>query len=346
MFPCRIGVGLTLALAMLLSSARPGHAQFFKTMGDMLDIITENGDSLDPNYVTFLPKLWSPRASYEKKFLTFGFHPKGSPKVGNQFYPNRTSTLGLGLYYREFGVGIGFSLPNSQTRIDNLGITKSLDLTLNSYKARYGYDLFLYSYKGFFLARPGLFYPQSQVLKPYPQRADVKFFQIGGNYFHIMNRHRFSLQAPYMFVRKQRESAGSLLWMIGTRYTRIKGDSAIDTLSITDINTRFDFAKGQFLSIYLLPGYSYTFVFASDWFVNATAFAGYGLQTQYYSRGSTQDFRMNAMPVLNLRGAAGFNGDNVFFGGQVNFEFTRNQVKGTRLSTRNDIFRIIGGFRF
>lgn len=322
------------------------HAQPLKIRNDVLDLIAASGDSLDLNYVRPFEKLWSPRISYERKYLTFGFHPKGSTRAERtQYYPNRTSSVGLGIYYRELGLNLGLSLPNSESRLKNLGLTRSLDLTLNSYKARYGFDLFLHNYKGFFLTKPGLFYPESRVLKPYPQRGDMKLFQIGGDYFHIMNPHRFSFQAPYMFVKKQMRSAGSLLWMAGSRYTRIKGDSVIDTIRANDVVEQYSFHKARFYTAYILPGYAYTFM-AGKWFVNGTIFAGPGLQVQYYSRGDKDAFRLSPVTMANLRGAAGYNGDEFFFGGQINFEFTQNLLEGTRFSTRNDIFRLIGGFRF
>lgn len=333
-----------ILLLTALSIACQGFAQPFRIRNDVLDLVAASGDSLDHNYVRPFPKLWTLRAAYERKFLTFGFHPKGHPRTNPQFYPNRTSTLGLGVTYRELGIGLGLSLPNSESRVKNLGLTKSLDLSLNSYKARYGYDLFLYNYKGFFMAKPGLFYPESRVLKPYPQRSDVKFFQIGGNYFSILNPHRFSLQAPFMFVKKQMRSAGSPLFMISNRYTRIKGDTAIATLQQNNIHDSYYFAKAQFFTAFILPGYAYTLV-AGSWFVNATLFAGPGLQAQYYTRGDKDAFLLNPITVTNLRTAAGYNGNEFFFGGQANFEFTRNLLNGTRYSTRNDIFRVIAGVR-
>jgi hypothetical protein len=320
------------------------HAQPFRIRNDVLDLIAASGDSLDHNYVRHFAKLWSPRIAYERKFLTFGFHPKGDPNKGPQFYPNRTSTLGIGINFRELGVGFSVSLPNSDSRIKNLGLTKSLDFTINSYKARYGFDFFLYKYRGFFLAKPGLFYPESRVLKPYPQRSDVRFFQLGGNYFHIFNPHRFSFQAPYMFVKKQMRSAGSFLTMGGGRYTKITGDYPIDTIIANDVNETYAFKKALFVTAYILPGYAYTLV-AGSWFANLTLFAGPGLQVQYYTRADKDAIRLNAISVVNLRGAAGYNGDEFFFGGQANFEITQNQLDGTRYSTRNDIFRIIAGFR-
>lgn len=347
MFPCRVGwlSGLILSGWMLIAAPGAGIAQPFRIRDDVLDLIASSGDSLDYAYVRPFAKLWTPRLSYERKYLTFGFHPKGSPREGDQYYPNRTSSISAGLYYREVGLSAGFSLPNSDSRLKNLGLTKSIDLTANSYKARYGVDLFLYSYKGFFLAKPGLFYPESRVLKPYPQRGDVRLFQIGGNYFHIMNPHRFSFQAPYMFVKKQMRSAGSILFMAGSRYTRIKGDSVIDTIQANDVVERYSFEKGRFYTAYILPGYAYTFV-ADDWFVNGTLFAGPGLQVQYYTRGEKDAIRLLPTTMINLRAAAGYNGDDFFFGGQMHFELIRSLLEGTRFSTRNDIFRLIGGVRF
>ncbi len=351
MFPCRVSqffgwmvigwMALTLA-----SSTQTALAQPFRIRNDVLDLIASSGDSLDHHYVRSFGKLWSPRMSYERKYITFGFHPRNSSlDERQQYYPNRTSTIGVGIYYREIGISAGISMPNSDTRLKNLGITKSLDLTLNSYKARYGFDLFLLNYRGFFLARPSVFYPESRVLKPYRQRGDMRFFQIGGNYFHIMNPHKFSFQAPYMFVKKQLRSAGSVLFMAGARYARIKGDSLIDTIQANDVAEAYSFGKGRYYTMFIVPGYAYTLV-ADDWFVNGTLFAGPGLQAQYYTRGEKDAMRLVPITMLNLRGAAGYDGDDFFFGGQIHFEFMRSLLNGTRFNTRNDIYRLIAGFRF
>ena len=314
---------------------------------DFIDLLLTERDSQNREYIEPYELQWSPRAALERRSISFGFKPSRYPVGNSHYYPNTVTSISLGMFWTSLGASLSFTLPvlNQKERNRNLGKTSYYDILFNSYREKFGVDLFIYRYKGFFLAEPGQVFPESDVIKAYPQRPDINYLSIGGTYYSVTNWRKFSLQAPFLMVKKQKKSAGSTIWMVGLNYNRIKAHSAIEQFDYENDKPSRKFTRGQFTGLSIMPGYGHTLVY-QNWFVSAMLFAGPALQMQVYEASKTNEVKLSPAVRINFRASAGYSGNKYFAGLQVYTDFTRNFIEGTRMSSRYDAVRVLGGFRF
>lgn len=323
------------------------NGQSLRVLKDVFDVIFAEKDSVDVRYIHNFKGMFSPRIFLERRNLSFGFHPLGKPYEGKHYYPNRGATVGLAAYYGSVGVSFGFKLgKNNIEKERNLGKTKYYDFTVNSYHPSYGLDVFVNYYKGFFEAKNGLFNPSTQVLVPYFQRGDVKLVSAGLNYIHVVNPYRYSIQAPFLMIKQQKKSAGSLLWIMASNYVYVGGRRALDTLAPLVNTDTILINRGNFLHAAILPGYAYTHV-VQDWFVSGTLFLGPGLQLQNYKRNA--DERNTALaPMLKtgFRASVGYSGEQLFVALIAQIDFEQSKLERSRFQKRSDLIRVTTGLHF
>jgi hypothetical protein len=72
--------------------------------------------------------------------------------------PNSPTSLGVGFNYKEYGLAVAFGLPKSASSNEKYGKTNRLDLQMNMYSPKIGFDGFAQLYKGYYNYKSGRFY--------------------------------------------------------------------------------------------------------------------------------------------------------------------------------------------
>ena len=354
----RICKVLVVAMATTAGLFAPTGAQAqVGKYADFIELILTTKDSQDVRYVKSFKLRWSPRVYIQNKYASFGFRPRGVFSQQQQYYPNVSASIGIGLYYESFGASYSFSFGSNDSRDKRLGQTRALDFGINSYQRRFVVDASYQRYQGFYISKPAGIGGQRVVDKTYAQRSDIVYQSIGLGYIHITNHYRFSFQAGIWQSRKQVRSAGSVLWLMGLTYTTIHGDSGILARRTSKTNAATDsirFNNGHFLLANILPGYGHTFV-VGHLYVMGALFAGPTLQYQNYRSDTdpTSGERIlhteNKVSVggrFNFRGALGYNGEKYFAALLTMADVQQSAVEGIRLQTQSISTSVQVGFRF
>jgi len=121
-----------------------------------------------------------------------------------------------------------------------------------------------------------------------------------------------------------------------------------------DIVTRFKLTNdeiiqgGQFFSLSLSPGYTYTLVFLKNAYINAAAFPGVSWVTYSYEGKNDSYSRSDFVFQLGLRVAVGYNTRKWYIGGSLITGFNDLRSPWSNSSFFYDVsqFRFWGGLRF
>lgn len=240
---------------------------------------------------------------------------------------NNNYHIGLGFHYKWIGANATFKLPYFNG--DGYGKTRFFDLQSYLFLGRMAIDLYVLSYKGYYLADNSVLIAQP-IDPPRLIREDVKVGNYGANFQYIFNYKRFSYKAAFVQSQCQLVSAGSPIVGGGIHYTRAKADSAIipDNLKFPAFYYGHPFNKSSVFSIAINGGYAYTYVFKQHFFITASALIGTGLNYCALRTDATGDIDGKLQPQLHaiLRGAAGYNTNKYYIGLQYINYISRNNM--------------------
>jgi hypothetical protein len=166
-----------------------------------------------------------------------------------QYTTDRPWALGLGLRYKD--ISAAFYLPSFYAFKDNP--FESFDIQLASYFESIYYEAFCKRYQGFTAGEAG------------DKNIDLSVFSSGIQTGWIQNNRRHSLSAAYDLDCKQLSSSGSAIFGFGVFYTSILSD---------DKNMQRFNNKQHFIYFGPNVGYSYTFIFANNIFLNMNLVIG------------------------------------------------------------------------
>lgn len=240
---------------------------------------------------------------------------------------NNNYHLGLGFHYKWIGANASFKLPYFNQA--KYGETKFFDLQSYLYLSRFAVDVYLLSYKGYYLA-------DNNILKSPPPagelllREDLRTGNYGLNFQYIFNHRKFSYRAAFIQNACQVRSAGS--WLVGftLNYTRAKADSAIvpRNLLYENFYRGRDFNKTSAVVLAFNGGYAYTQVLGRHFFITASVLLGTGFNYVALKTDATdsRDARLHLQVHAILRGAIGYNAKNDFIGLQYINYVNRNNM--------------------
>lgn len=199
--------------------------------------------------------------SYPQKIRLMGYVSTSFIQVddGDHLYtPNYPLNTGVGLVIKNtvFGVqaGYGFIPLKNQKQY---GKSRSTDLQLHNYGRKMILDLYLQSYRGFYVERK-----VGEVENVFP---DMSVMQIGGEATWIFNGKHFSSKAAFDLNEIQLRSAGSWLLGGGAYYYRIRG------LEYENTNAKDNFEN---LQLGLNAGYAYSWVINDRWMLSGMVKGG------------------------------------------------------------------------
>ncbi|MCK5846566.1 MAG: DUF4421 family protein [Bacteroidales bacterium] len=262
------------------------------------------------------------------------------------FRPNSATKLGLGFNYKWLGLGIAFNMPWAKNDDDIYGHTQRIDLQINVFARSFGLDVSAQYYKGYYIANPNDFMDWNK--KQYPLLKDLITLstEISGYYF--TNHKKFSYRAAFVRNEIQKKSAGSFI--IGS-YLRsdisnspggfIPPDLPVeyrDTFNITDFSS---------VNIGVAMGYTYTFVFFKNFFINLSLVPGIGYKMSALNDNAGKLYTNNGASIRWVgRIALGYEHKNFFLG--ATSVSTSNSIGYEHIlaSSTNSKFRFFVGKRF
>jgi hypothetical protein len=166
-----------------------------------------------------------------------------------QYEAEKPWTLGLGIRYKD--ISLKFSMPSFYAFTDDPFNT--FDLQINSYYDAIYYEAFCKRFHGYYDANDDA----TKV------NIDLDLFSTGISFGWIQNNKDHSLRAVYNLDGKQLKSNGSFIFGFGVFYISIHN---------SDENIlRYYVDKQHFLYFGPVFGYSYTFVFPHNMFLNINA---------------------------------------------------------------------------
>lgn len=264
-----------------------------------------------------------------------------------EYKANSSPFLGLGLYFFDVGVEVSIKLPESTSRdVETFGETDIFDFQTNIYSKKWGADVAFQRYSGFYLADPDRHIPEWERGDPFPQRPDLRLFNLQLNTFYIFNHNKFSFRSAYSQSDRQRRSAGSFLINLFTGTFRFKADSLLipeNELEFFGEEGRLNF--GRLSTLALLPGYTYNFV-VKRIYLNASLSVGPGHVWVRYDVDEEINNDINIRPVINFRTALGYNSDSFFGGMSFVSQNVNANIGQLDVDAFSGNFKIFIGYRF
>ena len=261
------------------------------------------------------------------------------------FQPNTNIKVGIAAFYKWFGVGLSINNPFYQFQESTYGKTRSIDLRINAFGRAVAAEFFIQEFKGFYIKIPN---PPN---RDYYILPDMNLVSIGAYAYWIYNSRKFSFRAAFVQNERQVRSAGSFMIRPGISYYSISSDTGIipgEIINIYHIKHDEIITRGQFYSISLAPGYSYTLIFLKNAYINAAVFPGVSWVTYSYDGKYDSYSRADFVFQLGLRVAAGYNTKKWYVGGSVITSFNDLDASWSNSSFFYDVsqFRFWGGVRF
>lgn len=232
------------------------------------------------------------------------------------YKPNNTVKFGLGFNYRWLGLGgtIGLKFLNDE---ENLGSTKTFDLSTNMYSRKYFFDLRYHYTQGHYISNPEAYQTGWNDEMPHPQRPDLRIGSIGLGGGYVLNGNRFSVPAAFTQTKKQLRRAGSLIFGGFVSIYSFEADSSVippEAKSLFTDSAQLNHGSALYLGTTI--GYAYTFVIRKNFFVTAMALPGFALQS-FSGEADDEIIWDDTRPVsfkFNFRLATGWNKDNFYAG--------------------------------
>lgn len=258
--------------------------------------------------------------------------------------PNSAGRIGLGFNYKWMGLAVAFAPPGFSDD-EKYGNTEKLDLQINVFARSFGLDITSQYYKGYYVANPYDFMAWNRTEYPLLENLTTMSMELSGYYF--TNHKEFSYRAAFVRNEIQRKSAGSLI--LGT-YVRMDITDAPEGIIPDDFpdnyDTLFDVRRFASVNLGLSIGYTYTYVFLDNFFVNLSAVPGIGAKNTTIVH-DNNIVRKDGVSFRWIgRMALGYEHEKFFMG--ITAIATSNTIPGKQLvvSSSNSKIRFFVGKRF
>jgi len=275
-----------------------------------------NSYGTDSAFIADYKNLLTARVFLLYQDASFVLNPGNSKQI--IFTPNVAGRIGIAGFYKWFGLGLSIGNPIFGGSKSKYGNTSVLDLRVNAYGRPVAGELFLQDLKGFYIR--DLRDPQGNLYKI----PDMRIFSLGFTGYWINNHERFSIRSAFIQNERQKKSAGSIMIRTSFLYYNLSSGNGIlpgDLVKEYGIKNNFLIAHGEFYSLGLAPGYSYTLVLFKKIYLNAAIFPGILWQNYQYEANRVPYSSANFTFTLNWRAALGYNTDNWYLGAGIQSGF-------------------------
>ncbi len=263
---------------------------------------------------------------------------------------NTNANLGFGLSFKGIGFEFQFNPPGVNNDDYKYGKSKQLAFATSANGRRFIYNVYYRYNQGYHTISKYQVPNDSANVYQHIYRADIKNTAIGFDLIYVFNNKRFSSAAPYSLSQRQKKSAGSLL--AGTFFSLygINADSVIFPDSLKkNFKPEVQFKDAASITYGFSFGYTYTFVFFRNWFVNIYTLPGLSIQ-QYYSTNAFSKKTESNVAIgayLQSRFSIGYNRKNYFIGiSLIGNNFAINNDKRSSINYKFGAFRFYYGHRF
>ena len=260
--------------------------------------------------------------------------------------PNSSTSLGVGFNYKDYGLALAFGLPKSESSNMNYGKTKRLDLQMNMYKPKFGFDGFAQFYKGYYNANPKDFIDLES--EAYPKLPDMSVMSVGINAFYIFNSEKFSYKAAFTRTQVQLKSSGTFTLGVFGYLDVARTDKGFIPQEFPDsLRTNFDLKSFNTMAFGISVGYLYTWVISDHLFLNVGITPGFGSQRiELETLNGEKSITNSPTAQLAARSAIGYD-SKFFYMGVTGMVIWRNfHYKGFELDLATEQFKVFIGKRF
>lgn len=300
---------------------------------------------IDTLYIKDLSHQLSIRILSVNKFTSFDIKDNEMDSIVS-YSPNRNLNLGFGINYKWFGLWFAFKFPFLNNDDEIYGETKRFDAITSIFLRKLAIDIYLSTYKGFYIENPQVYLPDWEPGMPYPQRPDITTTKIGGSCTYAFKYRKYSTKAAYIQTELQRKSAGSFLLGGFFSYFGIDGESS---LVPTELENIYDPAlMFNHLSVFgggVTFGYTHTFVMWKIFYISFSLVPGVALQGYKidYNTGLEEKTGSFISGRFLARFALGYNSEKSYAG----FTATSDSYSGnTGREQRNSLNYEVGVIRF
>ena len=258
--------------------------------------------------------------------------------------PNASGRIGLGFNYKWMGLAVAFKPPGFSDD-EKYGNTQRLDVQINVFARAFGLDLTSQYYKGYYVANPNDFMAWNKEQYPLLENLSTMSMELSGYYFN--NHKKFSYRAAFVRNEIQKKSAGSLI--LGA-YTRMDLTEAPEGIMPDDLpdeyEALFNIRRFNSVNLGLSVGYTYTYVFLDNFFVNLSAVPGIGAKKTTIEHDNINVRKHGVSFRWIGRMALGYEHEKFFMG--ITAIATSNTIPGKKLvvSSTNSKVRFFVGKRF
>lgn len=300
-------------------------------------------DSLRDGYIQLFPNDFFLYPVLKQRTLSFELEKTDRSRLLT-FRPNRTYSLGVGVYLFEVGVELAFAIPVAEKTTEIFGTSKARDLQLNMLGKRFGLDAYYQRYRGFYITDRD-FEPVKNA--PYPQRGDIVSRNIGLTGSYIFNYKKFSFRSVYNFSERQIYSKGSFLLLANLSRFKLEADSSIlDDSQEAIFTAAASFRDLRYSTFSIAPGYTYNLIYR-NFFLNGTLGVGPAHHWIYFKGevgGGEHDIAINSFVAARI--AIGYNGNRIFGGVAFLTQGSNVKFEEVRFSNNNSSFKVLMGYRF
>lgn len=262
---------------------------------------------------------------------------------------NTNTNLGMGLSFK--GIGVEFQVnPKGLNRDDNLyGKSTQFSLATSANSRRFIYDAYLRYNQGYHTTAVYRI-PTDTTKSAHIYRPDIRNTLVGLNGVYVFNNKHFSSSAPYSLTQKQKKGAGSFLLGAFISFYTLNADSVIFPDSLKKhFKEEVQFKDAGSINYGISFGYTYTFVFFKNWFVNVYLLPGLSFQ-QYYSTNAYNE-KMHTNQAVGgafmSRFSMGYNRKNYFLGlSAFGNNYVVNNDKKSSLTYHFGSVKFYYGYRF
>jgi len=277
--------------------------------------ISKGADSLaetDSAYIADYKNLLTARVFLLYQDASFALNPGISQKI--MYTPNVAGRVGIAGFYKWFGVGLSMGnsiLRRSTTRYGN---TSVLDLRVNAYWRSVAAEVYLQNLKGFYIRN------FRDSLGGFFKIPDMRIFALGFIGYWILNHERFSIRSAFIQNERQKKSAGSFVLRPTFLYYNLSSGEGIipaEVIYTYGIGSQFFLRKGEFYSLGLAPGYTYTLVLFKKVYLNAALFPGVLWQNYHFEANHELYSSAKFTFTLSWRAAMGYNANTWYIGAGI-----------------------------
>ncbi len=235
----------------------------------------------------------------------------GPGASGTLLKPNTKSNLGAAMEWGAFGLGLAMPYGESADR-DEYGRTRHFDVQLRKYQERAAFELYLQSYRGYYLKD----LPRGcQRGDPCSLRPKLRVQHAGFNAHYVVNPE-WSIRAAFGQTGTQTASAGSVILSADINALLMDNRGPL----LEGLNPPLD--GGRFVSAAIVPGYGYTWV-SGPWFFSPIFRMGFGGMYASYSAISgvaEPDDELVITGKVGIRTSGGYAGEVWRIGMQVHVD--------------------------